>query len=232
MADRGEAGREPEFAVRMLGYSRTEVDEFVAEVRRELRALGIRLAQSPDEGASVRVITASPRPIEQLPPVSAHLARLLRYAEEEASGRVAEARLQAEQALRSARELADKTAADARLVSQRTLSSARETAERTVAEAQQTAERTVAEARETADRMVTEARERVTRLELKVAETLDREVNDRVAEMADLHLRLVSELGGMRDALTGLLAADAERGPIDPADYQDLVPRQQAAIRQ
>lgn len=45
MADRGEAGREPEFAVRMLGYSRTEVDEFVAEVRRELRALGIRLAQ-------------------------------------------------------------------------------------------------------------------------------------------------------------------------------------------
>lgn len=217
MADRGEALRDPEFGIRMLGYSRTEVDEFVAEVRRELRALGARLA---GESGSVRVLNPAPA-AKELPPVSAHLARLLRYAEEEAVQRVTEARFAAEQTLRSARELADQTAGNARQV-----------ADQTVSAADELAERTVTEARDTADRIIAEARRRATQLEVEVAATLDREVHRRVGEMSRTHGRLVAQLAGIRDAVVALLDADSGRGPLDPEIFRDLVPRQQVAARQ
>jgi hypothetical protein len=85
-------GREPEFGVRVIGYSRREVDEFVAEVRRELRGLD----GGPDPDWDGRMTLA------------------VRLADEEAAVRIADARERAEQLLRSARELADRVVADAR----------------------------------------------------------------------------------------------------------------------
>jgi hypothetical protein len=104
MADHEEPGRDPEFGVRALGYSRRQVDEFVAEVRRELH--GLRPAPGRAPGEPVR--TFPPEPPQ------GQVSRLLRFAQEEADNRIATARQQAEQTLRSARELADRLMADAR----------------------------------------------------------------------------------------------------------------------
>jgi cell division septum initiation protein DivIVA len=103
MADHEEPGGDPEFGVRALGYSRRQVDEFVAEVRRELRGLHPGPDQAPGE------------PGRMFPePVSDQVSRLLRFAQEEAATRVAAARQQAERTLLSAREVADRLMADAR----------------------------------------------------------------------------------------------------------------------
>jgi cell division septum initiation protein DivIVA len=104
MADHGEPGRDPEFGVRLLGYSRREVDELVAEVCRELRGLHVGPEQAPGE----------PGGWTALGPAQGHVSRVLRFAQEEADARIAEAKRQAEQTLRSAREVADRLMADAR----------------------------------------------------------------------------------------------------------------------
>jgi cell division septum initiation protein DivIVA len=86
---------DPEFGIRVLGYSRREVDEFLAELRKNLRT---------DVGGTgeVRLITTSPVG-------ETGSERVLRLATEAADERISEA----EQTLRSAREVADQLAAEA-----------------------------------------------------------------------------------------------------------------------
>jgi cell division septum initiation protein DivIVA len=86
---------DPEFGIRVLGYSRREVDEFLAELRKDLRT------GSGGTGA-VRLITTSPAG-------EGAGDRVLRLATEAAAERTSEA----EQTLRSAREVADQLAAEA-----------------------------------------------------------------------------------------------------------------------
>ena len=102
MADHDEPGRDPEFGVRVLGYSRRQVDEFVAEVRRELSDLCPGLQRPGEPGWTVAE------------PVPGQISWVLRLAQEEADARVAEARRQAEKTWLSAREVADRLMADAR----------------------------------------------------------------------------------------------------------------------
>lgn len=102
MADHDEPGRDPEFGVRVLGYSRRQVEEFVAEVRRELGGLRPGPERPGEPGGMVPE------------PMPGQVSRLLRMAQAEADARVAEARRQAERTLRSAREVADRLMADAR----------------------------------------------------------------------------------------------------------------------
>ncbi len=92
--------REPEFGIRLFGYSRREVDAFVAEVRRELRT------RSGGTG-DVTVIGSSPVG-------ESAVARLLRLAGEAAEQRREESVEQAELTLLSARELADRMDEEAR----------------------------------------------------------------------------------------------------------------------
>ncbi len=92
---------DPEFQLRLVGYSRREVDEFVAEVRRELR----ELAPSQD----VRVIGGP-----AADPDAPQAVRVVALAQDEADRRIAEATGQAEQTLRGARELADQILGEAR----------------------------------------------------------------------------------------------------------------------
>jgi len=164
---------DPEFQLRLVGYSRREVAEFVAEVRRELREL------TPYQ--DVRVIGRATAERERAPAV-----RVIALAQEEADRRIAEATGQAEQTLRGARELADQ--------------------------------------------ILLEARRRAAELESRVAQTLEREIASRVGELARTHARMVTGLSGMRDVISGLLAADAELGPLEPNIYLDLVPQQREML--
>jgi cell division septum initiation protein DivIVA len=112
MADQEEPGLDPGFGVRALGYSRRQVDEFVAEVRRELRGWHPDLSEPSRSPESVRVL-GEPEPVFP-EPVPSQVSRMLRLAQEEADTRIAEARRRAEKTLRSAREVADRLMADAR----------------------------------------------------------------------------------------------------------------------
>jgi cell division septum initiation protein DivIVA len=131
---------EPEFGIRLFGYSRREVDAFVSEVRRELR---MRSGGTGD----VTVIGSSPSG-------ESAVARLLRLAAEAAEQRRAESVGEAELTLLSARELADRMDEEAR----ERVREAAEEAGRLVAEARRRArelEEKVAEAleREVASRV-------------------------------------------------------------------------------
>lgn len=84
---------EPEFGIRLFGYSRREVDEFVAELRRELRVRA---------GGTGEVTVVGSSPVRE-----SAAARVLRLAAEAAEQRTAESVEQAELVLLSARELAD-----------------------------------------------------------------------------------------------------------------------------
>ncbi|MCD0448800.1 hypothetical protein LO762_06270 [Actinocorallia sp. API 0066] len=108
---------EPGFGIRLFGYSRREVDDFVFEVRRELRA-----RTETAGGASVA-------------PSEGAVTRMLRLAAECADQRRAEAAGQAERTLLGARELADLMAAEAR----ERLAAATVEAERVLGEARQRA---------------------------------------------------------------------------------------------
>jgi cell division septum initiation protein DivIVA len=119
---------DPEFGIRVLGYSRREVDEFLAELRKDLRT------GSGGTGA-VRLITISPAG-------EGASARVLRLATEAAGERTSEA----EQTLRSAREVADRLAARAADVRAKAAEQAREV----VRAAQAEAEQIIAEARQRA----------------------------------------------------------------------------------
>ena len=119
---------DPEFGIRVLGYSRREVDEFLAELRKDLRT------GSGGTGA-VRLITTSPVG-------EGASARVLRLATEAAGERTSEA----EQTLRSAREVADRLAARAADVRDK----AAEQARGVVRAAQAEAEQIIAEARQLA----------------------------------------------------------------------------------
>ncbi|MEO5875030.1 MAG: hypothetical protein ABIS86_23180 [Streptosporangiaceae bacterium] len=119
---------DPEFGIRMLGYSRREVEEFLAELRKDLRT-------GAGGTGGVRLVTTSPAG-------ESAVERVLRLAAEAADERTAEA----EQTLRSARVLADQLAAEAAKIRSRAdgralelVRTAREEAEQILAEARQRA---------------------------------------------------------------------------------------------
>lgn len=128
---------EPEFGIRVFGYSRREVDAFVAEVRRELRT------RSGGTG-DVTVIGSSPSG-------ESGTVRLMRLAGEAAEQRRAESVEQAELTLLSARELADRMDEEARGL----VREAEAEAERLVAEGRKRARELEDQVAETLEREVT-----------------------------------------------------------------------------
>jgi vacuolar-type H+-ATPase subunit H len=120
MNDRDAPDLDPEFGLRLLGYSRREVDRFVAVVRRELRTLdpfaeppgGVRLI--PAAGSSLPQGTQDEDDDESGEAERGAVARIIGYAQEEADRRLAGATTEAEQTLRGARELADQILDEAR----------------------------------------------------------------------------------------------------------------------
>jgi len=122
MNDRDAPDLDPEFGLRLLGYSRREVDRFVAVVRRELRTLDPFADPLTAGSGGVRVIPASAPdrpdadPDDDAPEEFERgaVARLIGYAQEEGDRRLASATAEAESTLRGARELADQILAEAR----------------------------------------------------------------------------------------------------------------------
>ena len=225
---------EDAFEVQMRGYSRRQVNEFVARSRSQTRDLEERLSRSIDEVERLRAeVTASrQREMEDKPAhqeLSERMAQILKLADDEAKAQKshaldditqqrndakqeierlkAEAREQTERMLAAAQEQAENTIATARAEAEKARSSAHNEAERTVGDAQKKSENAVAAAQAQAKQMLDEATARAT----AIHDGAERRLNLLVAR----HTETVRRLTEVRDVVTNLVAGEAARGSLE-----------------
>jgi cell division septum initiation protein DivIVA len=165
-----------EFEVQMRGYSRRQVDEFVARRTSEIRDLEQRLSRSLDEAehlrremSMLRQHAMAGRPAHE--ELSERMAQILKLADDEA-------RAQKDKAS----EEISKLRSDAAAESERVRSDAREQAERMLAAAQEQAERALTVARGEADKTRTSARSEADRLASDARNKADALVADAKAQ--------------------------------------------------
>ena len=165
-----------EFEVQMRGYSRRQVDEFVARRTSEIRDLEQRLSRSLDEAehlrremSMLRQHAMAGRPAHE--ELSERMAQILKLADDEA-------RAQKDKAS----EEISKLRSDAAAESERVRSDAREQAERMLAAAQEQAERALTVARGEADKTRTSARSEADRLTSDARNKADALVADAKAQ--------------------------------------------------
>jgi cell division septum initiation protein DivIVA len=222
------------FEVQMRGYSRRQVNEFVARARSEKRDYEERLSRSLDEIERLRAeVTASrQRELEDKPAhqeLSERMGQILKLADDEAKAQKtraldditkqrneakqeidrlkAEAREQTERMLAAAQEQAENTIATARNEAEKARTSARNEAERTISDAQKKSENAVAAAQAQAKQMLDEATARAT----AIHDGAERRLNLLVAR----HTETVRRLTEVRDVVTNLVAGEAARGSLE-----------------
>ncbi len=225
---------EDAFEVQMRGYSRRQVNEFVARSRSQTRDLEERLSRSIDEVERLRteVSSARQREMEDKPAhqeLSERMAQILKLADDEAKAQKAraleeitqqrneakqeidrlkaEAREQTERMLAAAQEQAENTIATARSEAEKARTSARNEAERTIGDAQKKSESAVAAAQAQAKQMLDEATARAT----AIHDGAERRLNLLVAR----HTETVRRLTEVRDVVTNLVAGEAARGSLE-----------------
>ena len=225
---------EDAFEVQMRGYSRRQVNEFVARSRSQTRDLEERLSRSMDEMERLRLeLSASRQKAEDTKPayeeVSERMGQILKLADDEAkAGKAraldeiaklradakqetdrfkAEAREQTERMLAAAQEQAENAIASARAEADKTRTSARSEADHTVSEAQKKSESAVAAAKAQAKQMLDEATARAT----AIHDGAERRLNLLVAR----HTETLRRLTEVRDVVTNLVAGEAARGSLE-----------------
>lgn len=222
------------FEVQMRGYSRRQVNEFVARARSEKRDYEEQLSRSLDEVERLRaeVAASRQRDLEDRPAhqeLSERMGQILKLADDEAKAQKsraleditkqrgeakqeidrlkAEAREQTERMLAAAQEQAENTIATARAEADKARTSARSEAERVVSEAQKKSENAVAAAQAQAKQMLDEATARAT----AIHDGAERRLNLLVAR----HTETVRRLTEVRDVVTNLVAGEAARGSLE-----------------
>jgi len=225
---------EDAFEVQMRGYSRRQVNEFVARSRSQTRDLEERLSRSLDEVERLRLeLSASRQKAEDSKPayeeVSERMGQILKLADDEARAQKAraldeiaklrsdakqetdrfkaEAREQTERMLAAAQEQAENAIASARAEADKARNSARAEAEHTVSEAQKKSESAVAAAKAQAKQMLDEATARAT----AIHDGAERRLNLLVAR----HTETLRRLTEVRDVVTNLVAGEAARGSLE-----------------
>jgi DivIVA domain-containing protein len=151
------------FEVQLRGYSRRQVDEFLARCRSQIRELEQRLARALDEGEGLRhdLATARQQALGAKPAhqeVSERIAQILKLADDEARSEKAKANDEIAQMRTEAQGEVDRLRTEAREQAERMLTAAQEQAERAITTARAEAEKNRAAARTEAERMTTMAR--------------------------------------------------------------------------
>ena len=183
-----ELGQEDAFEVQMRGYSRRQVDEFVARTRAQIRDLEERLSRSLDDIERGRLeLSAARQDLSNKPAheeISERVGQILKLADDEAKAQRTraqdeivkqredakketeryrtEAREQTERMLTAAQEQAENAIATARAEAEKLRNSARIESERAVGEATKEAGATTASAKAQAKQMLDEATMRAT----------------------------------------------------------------------
>src|SRR5271156_6673670 len=154
---------EDAFEMQMRGYSRRQVDEFIARCRSQIRDLEQRLARALDDGEELRrdLATARQQALGAKPAheeVSERIAQILKLADDEARSQKSKASDEISLLRNDAQSEADRVRGDAREQSERMLPAAQEQAERAITSARAEAEKVRNAARTEAERMTSMAR--------------------------------------------------------------------------
>ena len=226
-------GQEDAFEVQMRGYSRRQVDEFVARTRSQIRDLEERLSRSLDETERVRLeLSAARQDLTDKPAheeISERVGQILKLADDEAKaqrGRAqdeiakqrddakkeaerhrTEAREQTERMLTAAQEQAENAIATARSEAEKLRSSARIDSERTIGDATKEAEATLASTKAQAKQMLDEATMRAT----AIHDGAERRLN----LLTSRHTETMRRLTEIRDVVTNLVASETARGSLE-----------------
>jgi cell division septum initiation protein DivIVA len=156
---------EDAFEMQMRGYSRRQVDEFIARCRSQIRDLEQRLARALNDGEELRreLATARQQALGAKPAheeVSERIAQILKLADDEARSQKSKAHEDIVRQRNDAQQEADKARAEAREQAERMLTAAQEQAERAITSARAEAEKTLNAARAEADQTTMEARKK------------------------------------------------------------------------
>jgi cell division septum initiation protein DivIVA len=230
-----------EFEMQMRGYSRRQVDDFVARRNNEVRELEQRLARTLDDSehlrrelSTVRQQALSGRPAHE--EVSERISQILKLADDEAraqknkadddiskqradaqqeSERVrAEAREQAERMLTAAQEQAERTISAARTEADKTRTAAKTEADRLTSDTRKKADAALAQAKGQAKKVMDEATARAT----AIHDGAERRLN----LLSTRHAETVRRLTDILDGVQGLVAAEAARMSLEEEVNQSV----------
>src|SRR6201996_9778709 len=159
------SSQEDAFEVQLRGYSRRQVDDFVARCRSQVRELEERLGRSLDEGEHLRqeVGTLRQQALGAKPAheeVSERISQILKLADDEAKAQKSRADDDIANLRAEAQQESDRVRADAREQAERMLTAAQEQAERTISAARNEADKTRTAARTEADRLTSDTRKK------------------------------------------------------------------------
>jgi cell division septum initiation protein DivIVA len=228
-----ELGQDDTFEKEMRGYSRRQVDEFVARSRSQTRDLEEQLSRSLDEIERLRLELSSARQAAGGKPayeeISERMGQILKLADDEAKAQKnraqedianvrneakqetekfrAEAREQSDRMLSAAQEQAEHAIASARTEAEKTRSSARNEAERSINDSHKQAENAVATAKSQAKQVLDEATARAT----AIHDGAERRLN----LLTSRHTEAIRRLTEIRDVVTTLVAGEAARGSME-----------------
>jgi cell division septum initiation protein DivIVA len=241
-----------EFEMQMRGYSRRQVDEYVARRNAEIRDLEHRLARALDESehlrreiSTVRQQALAGRPAHE--EVSERIGQILKLAEDEAkaqrnktdeeiAGLRAETQQESERLRTEARQESDRVRTDAREQAERMLTAAQEQAERTISVARTEADKLRNSARTEADQLTSESRKQADSA-LGEAKAQSKRVLDeatarataihdgaerRLSLLSTRHAETVRRLTDILDGVQGLVAAEAARMSLEDEVNQSV----------
>jgi DivIVA domain-containing protein len=156
---------EDAFEMQMRGYSRRQVDEFIARCRSQIRDLEQRLARALDDQEELKrdLATARQQALGAKPAheeVSERIAQILKLADDEARSQKSKAHEDIVRQRNDAQQEADKVRAEAREQAERMLTAAQEQAERAITSARSEAEKALTAARTEADNTTSDAKKK------------------------------------------------------------------------
>ena len=225
---------EDAFEMQMRGYSRRQVDEFIARCRSQIRDLEQRLARALDDGEELKrdLATARQQALGAKPAheeVSERIAQILKLADDEARSQTSKAHEEIARQRNAAQADAEKSRADAREQAERMLTAAQEQAERAITSARAEAEKTLTAARTEAERTTTEARKKsesaLASAKAQAKKALDEAtarataIHDgaerRLNLLSTRHAETIKRLTDILDGVSGLVAAETARMSLE-----------------
>ena len=223
-----------EFEMQMRGYSRRQVDDFVARRNNEIRELEQRLARVLDETEHLRreLSTARQQALAGRPAheeVSERISQILKLADDEAKAQKNKADDDIAKLRAEAQQESERVRADAREQAERMLTAAQEQAERTISAARNEADKTRTAARTEADRLTSDTRKKadaaLANAKAQAKKVLDEAtarataIHDgaerRLNLLSTRHTETVRRLTDILDGVQGLVAAEAARMSLE-----------------
>ena len=225
---------EDAFEMQMRGYSRRQVDEFIARCRSQIRDLEQRLARALDDGEELRrdLATARQQALGAKPAheeVSERIAQILKLADDEARSQKSKAHEEIARQRNEAQSEAEKSRTEAREQAERMLTAAQEQAERAITSARAEAEKTLGSARAEAERTTTDARKKsesaLASAKAQAKKALDEAtarataIHDgaerRLNLLSTRHSETIKRLTDILDGVSSLVAAETARMSLE-----------------